>query len=105
MPLPSCSNKVTLGDLVVDRARHSAALPKEFRDLLLLLGILHRILSVANIMCDVRRSKKLVHGRHISREPNLFIKSARKSFVLFLDLTGTCRTRDQKQRQSEYGKE
>ena len=88
IPLPTRGDEVALGDLVIERTRHRSAVPEELRDLFLLVGLLHRILPVADVVRDVCRRKYFIHGGRVVLEPDLFIKAPGERFVLFLDLAG-----------------
>src|SRR5215213_8520633 len=65
IPLPSSRYQLTFCKLIVDRTGHCPAIPEILCDLLLLVGLLHRVFSIADIMCDVGRSYEIIHRGRI----------------------------------------
>src|SRR5687767_7460787 len=98
VPLPTRRDEIAFRYLVIDRPCHRPAVPEELSDLFLFARRLHRILSIADVVCDVCRCDQLIYRCRIILKPDLFIESTREGLVLFLDLTAKCKSWNQEQR-------
>src|SRR5688572_11870252 len=78
VPLPTRRDQIAFRYLVIDRSGHRPAVPEELSDLFLLARRLHRILPVADVVCDVALCYQLVHSGRIILEPDLLVESTRQ---------------------------